>query len=124
RAMKQVAALDVIPERPVYRFKHLSSLGELGVWIAAAELEGICERSVSQGGKPGGKIIAIQLEGDSNLALVAQAFDQLRLFLGATQRGQKHAGENGDDGDDDQQFDQGEASLKSWFRIHDHALRY
>jgi len=32
---------------------------------------------------------------------------------------QQYRGKNGDDGDDHQQFDQGKAALKSWFRIHD-----
>ena len=47
-------------------------------------------------------------EGEADLFEVADAFDALGLGLGLGESRQQEAGENGDDGDDDQQFNERE----------------
>jgi len=53
-------------------------------------------------------IIRIHNGRQSNLLQIIGAFDGLRLGLGTPQSGQKHASQNGDNSDHDQQFDQSE----------------
>ena len=53
-------------------------------------------------------IVQILFEAEKNLLDVGCAGDGARLFTGFRQSGQEHGGQNGDDGDDDKQFDEGE----------------
>ncbi len=53
---------------------------------------------------------------ETKLAEIVQTFDRLGLELRLAQRWQKQAREDGDDGDHDQQFDQGESGLAGWPR--------
>ena len=53
-------------------------------------------------------IIGKHLAAEAHLFFIAQAGDALGAFFGAGQRGQEHGGQNRDDGDDHQQFDEGE----------------
>ena len=53
-------------------------------------------------------VLGVKQECQSDLATVAGATDGVGTYLGSGQRGQEHAGENRDDGDDHQQFDKGE----------------
>jgi hypothetical protein len=52
---------------------------------------------------------SVKVHGITDLAHVVQALDTAGAFLGAAQRRQQHRRQNGDDGDDHQQFNQGEA---------------
>jgi len=53
-------------------------------------------------------IARIQQVAQDDLFLIAGAADRLGLGLGPGQRRQKHARQDGDDGDDNEQFDQRE----------------
>ena len=53
-------------------------------------------------------IIYIQFHPDADLMKVAQALHHLSTLLGLAQRRQKHSRENGNNGDYDEQFDEGE----------------
>ena len=53
-------------------------------------------------------VIEINHEREADLFEIGNARRLLGLLLGATQRGQQQPGEDRDDGDDHQQFDQGE----------------
>ena len=52
----------------------------------------------------------VQMPARGELLDIIQASDRLRAGLGFVQRRQQHGRQNGDDGDDHQQLDQGEAS--------------
>ena len=54
-------------------------------------------------------VIGIHGVAEANLLEVAGAGDGARLLACLRERWQKHGGQDGDDGDDDQQFNQGEA---------------
>ena len=54
------------------------------------------------------EISVIEIGGDSHLSQLIDAGNPTGGFLGPTQRRKKHAGQNGDDGDNHQQLDQGE----------------
>ena len=56
-------------------------------------------------------VIAIHLEGEADLLLVAHALDQFRLLLGAAERGQQQRGQDRNDGDDDKEFDESEKAF-------------
>src|SRR5689334_1704254 len=58
-------------------------------------------------------VIGIFVEGQGPLLLAVQTLDPPRARLGLGQRGQEQRRENPDDSDDDQKFDQGEATLPS-----------
>ena len=51
------------------------------------------------------------MPGDSELLEIVDTLGILTLTFHTSESGQKHCGENGDDGDHDQQFDEGEAEL-------------
>ena len=53
-------------------------------------------------------IIAIHVPAELELAIIIEAGDLLPLGFGLTQGRQQHGGENGDDGNDHQQFDERE----------------
>ena len=55
-------------------------------------------------------VVGIKLPGEGKLFFVADAFDESGLFLGGAEDRQKHRGENGNDGDDDEQFDEGKCA--------------
>ena len=50
-------------------------------------------------------------EGQSQLLQIIHAGDALGLGLGFGERGQEQAGEDGNDGDDDEQFDERERGI-------------
>ena len=56
-------------------------------------------------------VIQIHVEREPPLPEVAETGDAVGLFLGLGQRRQKHGRQNGDDGDDHQQFDQRESAF-------------
>ncbi len=85
----------------------------------AEEVDPPCDRVFNQSG--GGRFneqverddivsIVIGVEGvaEAHLADVIETFGGARLFFGTGERRQEHAGEQGDDGDDDQQLDESE----------------
>jgi hypothetical protein len=53
-------------------------------------------------------IVGKDLEGGADFLEVADAFDAEGALFSTQQRGQQERGENGDDGNDDKHFDQGE----------------
>jgi hypothetical protein len=55
-------------------------------------------------------VVHRHFEAEDDLPLIAQALDAARLFLRLGQRGQEQASEDRDNGDNDEQFDEGEAS--------------
>jgi len=55
--------------------------------------------------------VGIHVGGEAELPHVVQALNAPGLFLGLGYRGQQHGGENRDDGDDHQQFDEGETRI-------------
>ncbi len=61
-------------------------------------------------------VTRIQIPRELNLFEVVLAYRRLRRGLGVRQCGQQQARQNADDGDDDQQFDQGEASAECGMR--------
>ena len=63
-------------------------------------------------------VLGVELHEQADLAQVVQATGPLRLRFGEVERGQEQGGENRDDGDDNQQFNQGEgaAGVGAMFR--------
>lgn len=59
-------------------------------------------------GKLGIVIAAIKAAGDERLSNIVHTINRLRLGLGLGKRRKDHRSENGDDGDNDQQFDERE----------------
>ena len=57
-------------------------------------------------------VISVQKPGDGQLFDIVQASDSLRLHFRLAQGRQQKRRQNGDDGDDDQKFDEGEASRR------------
>jgi hypothetical protein len=55
-----------------------------------------------------GVVIGIELAAHSHLLAIVQTTYPLGADFGPAQRRQQHGGQNGDDGDDHQQFNQGE----------------
>ena len=73
---------------------------------------------VITGGIGGGRDLIVVVGGpegkaEAELLRMVHAFDALRATLGAAERGQEQAGENGDDRDDDEQLDEGEGELRA-----------
>jgi len=71
---------------------------------------------VIAGGVGGGRDLIIMVggpksEAEAELFQVVSAFNALSAGLGAAEGGQEQAGENGDDGDDHEQFDESEGEL-------------
>ena len=58
-------------------------------------------------------VVRVNGHGDSNLPEVVEAFDALAFFFGAGECGQKHAGQDGDDRNDNQKFNQGKSGSLS-----------
>lgn len=54
------------------------------------------------------KIGEVSVHGDTALAKVGHALGVVRFLFGARKGRQKHGGQNGDDGDDNEQFDESE----------------
>ena len=55
--------------------------------------------------------IGVHREGRAQLFEIIEATDPTRALLGATEGRQQHAGQNGDDGDNDEEFDEGECAV-------------
>ena len=55
-------------------------------------------------------VVRVHMPGQLELAEVVDAIDGLRPGFPSTQDWQQQAGENGNDGDDDEQFDEGEGA--------------
>src|SRR6185437_1231510 len=62
-------------------------------------------------------VIRVKLESQCPLPAIVQAFDRACFFLGAGESRQQHRRKNGNDGDDDKQFDQGEGLGGAWSLI-------
>ncbi len=58
------------------------------------------------------EITRVGVESRGNLLVIIQADNALRLRLGLAERGDQHGGQNGNDGDDDKQFNQGETQTE------------
>jgi hypothetical protein len=56
-------------------------------------------------------LVGVHADGHAQLLQVVDALDAFAGFLGPGQCRQQHAGEQGNDGNDHQQFNQGEAEL-------------
>ena len=76
----------------------------VGLAIADAAALGVVEGAA-------GVVAPIQLRGKAELADVADAVGALRGGFGASECGQQHRRQNRDDGDDDEQFNQGEGTF-------------
>jgi hypothetical protein len=61
------------------------------------------------------------LESEAKLFVVVNAGGLLGFFLGPREGGQEHAGEDCDNGDDDEEFDERERSAARWLEIRTHA---
>ena len=57
------------------------------------------------------EILGVHRESDANLVLIIDALGAKRFGFGAGQRGQKHRGQNGNNGYHDEQLDQSEGAL-------------
>ena len=55
-------------------------------------------------------IVRVHQPAELQLLLVVQTGCGMRFALGLRQRGQEHRSEDRDDGDDDKEFDEGEAT--------------
>ena len=68
-------------------------------------------------------VVGVEVHVEADLAEVVEAVDALAFFFGFGKGGQKHAGQNGDDGNHHQQFDEGEGqaflSRRRDCRFHD-----
>lgn len=62
-------------------------------------------------------IHGIHVPTELELFGVAEAADLVRLGLGFAEGGQKHAGQNGDDGDHHQKFDQGKGAAPNRYGL-------
>ena len=60
-------------------------------------------------------VVSVHLPSQRQLLMVGQALNALGLELGFSQGRQKHRRENRDDGDDDQQFNEGEGASRAGF---------
>jgi hypothetical protein len=69
-------------------------------------MEGGC--AATTGGQALAMVLCVHQGGQGNLPHVGLADGALPALFGPSQRGQEHRREDRDDGDDDQQFDQGE----------------
>ena len=58
-------------------------------------------------------IAGIHFPTEAQLPFIGEALDTLGLLLGLTKGGQKHRGQDGDDGDHHEQFDQGETEASA-----------
>jgi hypothetical protein len=70
-------------------------------------------------------VIGVKSPCQHHLAAVVQALNRLRLELGAAQGGQQQGGQDGNDGDDHQQFNQrkpASAGGGPWIKIHEFDL--
>ena len=57
--------------------------------------------------RPGGNDFLVVIQGvnvhsDPDLALIVKAFDSAAFFLGLGEGGEKHSGQDGDDGNDNE----------------------
>jgi hypothetical protein len=59
-------------------------------------------------------IIGVHMGRHAQLADITQALGATRPFLGLGKSGQQQRSQDGDDSDDDEQLDQGEASRRTW----------
>ena len=66
-------------------------------------------------------IWCVEKQSESELFVVIDADGLVRFFFGAREGRKKHARENGNDGDDNEEFDQRECATKRWleFGAHD-----
>src|ERR1051325_1805192 len=62
-------------------------------------------------------LVGVHHYREAELTHVVEAANPLSRFLGRPERGQKHARENSNDGDDHEQFDEGESGLISFWRF-------
>ena len=58
-------------------------------------------------------VIRVKLHEQTDLSEVVQAGNALSLLFGLSQRRQQHPGKDGDDGDDDEKFDEGKTQAKA-----------
>src|SRR5581483_4087375 len=97
RAVKDGVHADVGKQVATFRVPIIHELAA-GRRIAAAEHR--AEEAVM--------IVPVHPRGQADLAKVAEALGFARAVLAAAERGQDHAGEDGDDSHDDEQFDERE----------------
>ena len=65
-------------------------------------------------------ILPIHHRTQSHLLEVVETTDPSNLFLGLGEGRQKHAGQDGNDGNHHQEFNQGEGlDTAKWFQVHD-----
>ena len=57
------------------------------------------------------EIVNVKSPGQGQLPVISETLYLCRLGFGATEGWKEHSGENGDDGDDDEQFNQGEGRV-------------
>jgi hypothetical protein len=85
------------------------TLKQLKALVVFTELRGPAV-DIGPRGKAAVVIVSVKNEGEAHLLEVAQTFDGRGFFFGARERGQKHAGQNGDDRNDDEKFDQSKSA--------------
>ena len=56
-------------------------------------------------------VVGVHHPGENELFLIGEAVDTLAFLARFAQGRQEHGGQNGDDGDDDEQFDEGERRI-------------
>jgi len=97
------AVLDVLVHVPI------ASVGRAEIEVAC-DPHGLLHPRIDPGpGRRVAVVVVVQLPGQRQLPKVVHALNALRFRLGLAQRRQEHARENGNDGDNDQQFDEGES---------------
>ena len=72
-------------------------------------------------GEPVAVVIMVEAHTEPQLPQVAQARDGLGAAFGATQRGEEHRRENGDDSDDNEEFNEREGSGAAVLSNHIHS---
>ena len=78
---------------------------------------------VSGGNQPAFVVVGVELPGQHQSAQIVHAGNAVRLGFGFAERGQEHAGQDGDDGNHHQQFDESEpgcpVNIGGWDYFHD-----
>lgn len=99
-AAEDLGGFDVMIKHAVFRSGQAGEVVRL--WIESADGE------VALRGQLVAEIMGVHLDGEAELAEIAQALGDAGLLLGSRQGREQQASEDADDRDDHEQFDQGE----------------
>ena len=118
RAFVNPHTAQIIGKQRVFGIQQIIHIGEIArhVMLPADDPE-LCVRCRSVdlpvGDECAGVVIRINLKREGELSLIAYTLRLIRFRFGLVQRWQQQRGEDGDDGNDDEKFDQSETTIGS-----------